>query len=60
VTEGLDPASREMIRHLREAADARTTEDPPRGLVADAAGGDPILWDNEQREVPRGSEHSRD
>jgi hypothetical protein len=40
-------------------AEARTTEDPPPGLVADAAGGDPIPWDDEQREVPRAPEHRR-
>lgn len=37
------------------------TQDPPAGLVPDAAGGDPILWDDEQQgEGGRAAEHSRD
>lgn len=46
-----------MIERLREAAESREMEDTPVGFVADAAGGDPILWDD--REVRRAPEHRR-
>lgn len=45
-----EAASLEMIERLREAAESREIEDIPLGFVEDAAGGDPILWDN----MPRG------
>jgi hypothetical protein len=35
---------------MRDDAEARGTQDPPPGLVADASGGDPIPWDDEIRE----------
>lgn len=48
-----------MIERVREAAEARQMEDVPLGFVADESGGDPILWDNTPREVPRAPEHRR-
>lgn len=42
---------------LRSAAEARTRTEPAAELVPDAAGGDPILYDDEQREVPRAPEY---
>jgi len=55
-----EAASLEMIERLREAAESREIEDAPLGFVADANGGDPILWDNLPRGVPNGPESSRD
>lgn len=41
--------TRERIALLRDEAEARGLQDPLPGLVADANGGDPIPWDDEQR-----------
>lgn len=54
-----EAASREMLEQLRDAAESRLMTDPLPGLVPDADGGDPIPWDDEQREVPRAPEHRR-
>lgn len=54
-----EAALRDRIDRMREAADVRQQEDPPLGFVADEAGGDPILWDNVSRGVPRATEHGR-
>jgi hypothetical protein len=54
-----EAASLEMMERLREAAESREIEDAPLGFVADATGGDPILWDNLPRGVPDAAEHRR-
>lgn len=54
-----EAATRDRLERMQEAAEARLTDDPPPGFVADEAGGDPILWDNNARGVPRAAEHGR-
>jgi len=52
-----EAATRDRIDRMREAAEARQADDPPLGFVEDEAGGDPILWDNNPRGVPRAAEY---
>lgn len=52
-----EAALRDRVDRMREAAEARQIDDPPLGFVRDEAGGEPILWDNDARGVPRAAEH---
>lgn len=53
--------TRKLIEERRDAAEARLMNDPPRGLVPDAAGGDPIPWDDDRREdLGNAAEHRGD
>lgn len=41
---------RDRIQGLREAAEERGAQDPPKSFVPDASGGDPIAWCDYQDE----------
>lgn len=60
MTEGrIDETSRSLTRDLREVSGERLRSLSPPALVADEAGGDPIVYDDERDESSYGLQQQR-